>query len=285
MLIRLLISLLCALSAIAQPDPREIPVPAIKTSQPKMLGVRNLPVLEGMPDVLVMNDGAKVTSQRQWQKQREEMKRILEYYAVGQMPPPPGNVKGKELKQETVIEGKVKYRLVHLTFGPRANLELDVGIFTPAEGGPFPVIILQAGSPPGSTAVPRQPQGPNQGRGENVLLLVGPGPAAAPRKGGPIEPAKAEAMAKRYTDVFHRGYAIATFNVNDCAEDTTLRNADGSWAFRNTRFPAAYPKFDWGILGAWAWGVSRVADYLETDRAIDKRRMIVTVRRAMGSLP
>jgi hypothetical protein len=25
------------------------------------------------------------------------------------------------------------------------------------------------------------------------------------------------------------------FNPNDCAEDTTLRNLDGSWAFRNTR--------------------------------------------------
>ncbi len=66
------------------------------------------------------------------------------------------------------------------------------------------------------------------------------------------------------------------FNNNDCAEDTTLRNADGSWAFRNSRFYPAYPGYDWGILAGWAWGVSRIADYLETDRAIDRARLTVT---------
>jgi hypothetical protein len=66
------------------------------------------------------------------------------------------------------------------------------------------------------------------------------------------------------------------FNPNDCAEDTTLRNLDGGWSFRNTRFFPAYPNYDWGILSAWAWGASRVADYLETDRAIDKTKLIIT---------
>ena len=63
----------------------------------------------------------------------------------------PGNVKGAEVKAETVAGGKVKYRLVRLTFGPEEKLELNVGIFTPAEGGPFPAIILQGGTPPGAT--------------------------------------------------------------------------------------------------------------------------------------
>jgi hypothetical protein len=69
---------------------------------------------------------------------------------------------------------------------------------------------------------------------------------------------------------------LAVFNPNDCAEDTTLRNMDGSWAFRNTRFFPAYPGYDWGILAGWAWGASRVADYLETDRSIDKTKLIIT---------
>ena len=66
------------------------------------------------------------------------------------------------------------------------------------------------------------------------------------------------------------------FNPNDCAEDTTLRNLDGSWAFRNTRFFPAYPGYDWGILAGWAWGASRVADYLEQDKAIDAGKLIIT---------
>jgi hypothetical protein len=98
----------------------------------------------------------------------------------------------------------------------------------------------------------------------------------ATARGGRGGPASAEDIAKRNSELFRRGYALVMFNPNDCAEDTTLRNEDGSWAFRNTRFFPAYPNYDWGILAAWAWGASRVADYLETDHAIDKTKLIIT---------
>jgi hypothetical protein len=268
-------------SLASGPDPREIPVPKIKTSIGNLPGVGELPVRKEMPDVMAMNDGTKVTRSL-WQKRRREIKRILEYYAVGQMPPPPGNVKGKEIKSEMVLDGRVKYRLVRLTFGPKKKLSLHIGVFTPNEGGPFPTIILHGGTPPGAPELPRLPQGPNQGRGEDVLLLVGPTPdskAASPAPKTPTilgGPATAQAIASQNADVFRRGYALVVFNPNDCAEDTTLRNLDGSWAFRNTRFYPAYPGYDWGILAGWAWGASRVADYLETDPAIDKTKLIIT---------
>lgn len=239
-----------------------------------MPGVAELPVRKDMPDVLLMNDGTKVASRRQWEKRREEMKRILSYYAVGQMPPAPGNVKGRELKSEIVLDGTVRYRLVHLTFGPAERLGLDIGIFTPVRGGPFPAIILQAGTPPGGTVLPRLPNGPNQGKGQDVLLLVGP-EAVASAPAAAATPT-AQSMASQRGDVFRRGYALVVFNPNDCAEDTTLRNADGSWAFRNTRFFPAYPGYDWGILAGWAWGASRVADFLVTDPAIDRNKLIIT---------
>lgn len=139
-------------------------------------------------------------------------------------------------------------------------------------------MVLPSGTPPGASPLPRQPRGPNQGRGENVLLLVGPGPAGAASLSPPAPeaPARAEDIAKRHGEVFRRGYALVVFDNNDCAEDTTLRNTDGSWAFRDSRFYPAYPGYDWGILGGWAWGASRVADYLETDRAIDKARLVIT---------
>lgn len=267
------------------PDPREIPVPRITTPLGTLPGVSQLPVRKEMPDVMVMNSGKKVSRQRQWRQRREEMKRILEYYAIGRMPPAPGNVKGNEIRSETVLDGKVRYRLVHLTFGPQEKLSLDIGIFTPAEGGPFPVIILQSMVVPGAAGLPRLPQGPNQGRGENVLLLVGPAPGVEPKESPPAGnslsgffsgPVTAQSMAEQNAEVFRRGYALVAFNPNDCAEDTTLRNPDGSWAFRTTRFYPAYPGYDWGILAGWAWGASRVADYLEKDPGMDPAKMIVT---------
>lgn len=270
--------LLAPFSLFAQtPAPVEIPLPPIATPVTGLPGPAALPAIAGLPDVLVMNDGTKVTTAAQWRQRREEMKRTLEYYATGQMPPAPGNVKGTEVKTEVVAGGKVKYRLVYLSFGPEEKLGLDIGLFTPAEGGPFPAIILQAGSVPGATPLPRLPPGPNQGKGENVLTVVGLGNNPAPRPTGPPGggAATAETLATRHAEVFRRGYALVVFNPNDCAEDTTLREMDGSWSFRKTRFLPAYPNYDWGILAAWAWGASRVADYLETDPAIDRSKLMV----------
>ena len=261
-----------------RPDPKEIPVPPIATAMKKMPGVNELPNRPEMPDVLTMNNGKKVTTAAQWKLRRAQVRQILEYYAVGQAPPPPGNVKGHEVRSELVMNGKVKYRLVHLTFGPKQRLSLDIGIFTPAGIGPVPAVITPSGSPPGATPLPRLPQGPNQGRNEDVLLLVGPGPppsGAGAGRGPGRGAATAETIAAG-SPVLAHGFALVTFDNNDCAEDTTLRNADGSWAYRTTRFYPAYPKYDWGVLQGWAWGVSRIVDYLETDPAIDKTKLIVT---------
>lgn len=249
-----------------------------------MPGVNDLAVRKDLPDPMIQSDGTKVTEPAQWNARRAEMRRMLQYYAVGEMPPPPGNVKGVELTNETVLDGTVSYRLVHLTFGPEEKLFLDIGIFTPVQGGPYPTIIWQSGTPPDAKPLARLPPGPNQGRGQDVLLVVGSGtnsatPTESAARRGAVpgfDAGDAQAVAKRSQEVFRRGYALVIFNPNDCAEDTTLRNPDGSWAFRNTRFPAAYPNYDWGILAAWAWGASRIADYLETDPAIDHGRLVIT---------
>jgi hypothetical protein len=246
------------------PDPREIPVPPIKTAMGSMPGVNDLPVRKAMPDVLVMNDGTTVTTVEQWKRRREEMKQILEYYAVGRMPPPPGNVKGHEIKSQIVLDGKVKYRLIHLTFGPGEKLELNIGLFTPVDGGPFPTVILPGGTPPGATPLPNLPRPSGQGRGFNALLPVelatppaaaegrsraaaGTHSAAQPaaRSGAPGggfglgDPADAETVAARNRELFRRGYACVTFNNNDCAEHPsyTIDNFEFSRVFPLKRTP------------------------------------------------
>jgi hypothetical protein len=104
-------------------------------------------------------------------------------------------------------------------------------------------------------------------------MMVGGAPATPPR---PRPALTAEQIAKTRGDIFQRGYALVIYNDNDCAEDTTLREQDGSFTFRHTRFYPAYPNYDWGILAGWAWGASRVADYLVTDPTIDEGKLIIT---------
>jgi hypothetical protein len=261
----------------------EIPIPNIRTPMGKLPGVNELPVRKEMPDVMVMNDGTRVANTRQWRKRREEIRKILQYYAVGQMPPSPGNVKGKVILSETTLDNTVKYRLVRLAFGPGGMLGFDIGIFTPSQGGPFPAIVMMGSMPPGGKALPRMAAAPaSSGRRLNAMQMVSPAiPASVAATDGPARDMfgtiiTTESVAKQNADLFRRGYAMVTFNYTDCGEDTTLRNPDGSWAFRNTRFFPAYPGYDWGLLAAWAWGSSRVADYLETDRSIDKTKLIIS---------
>src|SRR5664280_369250 len=106
--------------------------------------VKDLPLRVAMPDPLVADGGQRVTTVDQWRQRREQMIQILEEYEYGHMPPPPGNVKGHEVASKPLMDGKVKYRLVHLTFGPEEKLGFDLGIFTPAETatvkGPFPTL-------------------------------------------------------------------------------------------------------------------------------------------------
>ena len=74
-----------------------------------------------MPSPLITDDGKTITTPEQWRQHREEMKQIIEHYALGHAPPPPGNVTGHELESKMLANG-ASYRLVHLTFGPGEKL-------------------------------------------------------------------------------------------------------------------------------------------------------------------
>jgi hypothetical protein len=282
----------------SRPYPDEIPVPEIPSPYGHLPGPDQLPSHPEMPDLLTMNDGTKITTKEQWPQRREEIKKTLEYYSVGTAPPPPGNVVGKEISSQLLLDGKFKYRLIHLTFGPQDGLSLDFGIATPTASGPMPVVIALAGSPPGSTAqIPRLSPGAldRAGDGRDVLMVVGPTTQPAGGRGGfgrgrgsttgPGAPAgfgrggggpQSLLNGVMSGGILQHGFAYITFDPNQCAADSTLRMSDGSWAFRTVGFFPAYPGYDWGVLRGWAWGVSRIVDYLQSDPSIDKEKIVVT---------
>lgn len=263
--------------------PQRVPVPPITTAQPTRPDAAQLPVRTELPDPLVTAEGRRITTAADWEKQRAEIKALLMYYATGLMPPAPGNLAGRVMADRVLLDGGVRYRLVHLNFGLNQQFGFDFALFTPAgKPGPFPTAVFPTFTPtPGAEPLPTLPRRKEQGQGGDALTIpLGIPEAGAPDKvPAPVEPEK---FAAEYRDVFARGYAIATYNYQDTGEDTIVRNTDGSWAYRNTRFFPGYPGYDWGLLASWAWGISRCIDFLVTQGDIDKAHIIVTGHSRIG---
>lgn len=278
-------ALLVTVCGLPAQDTAEIPVPEIASAFPAMPGPHELPANDAPPDLLALDGGGRVKDPAGWAERRREWRAILEHYAVGHAPPAPGRVESTVLETRPVLDGAATFRLVRLRFGPGMALGFDVAVFTPAdESTPRPVVVFPSFDPtPGARRLPLMPRPPGQGKGANALLPVEPLPEATPvaPAGDPTGP-DPEMAAKRHEALLRRGYALATYHYQDTGEDTNLRLPDGSWAYRTTRFFPAYPGHDWGLLGAWAWGMSRVADYLGAQPFADRDRLVVTGHSRLG---
>jgi hypothetical protein len=232
--------------------------------------VNDLPIQTNLPDVMTMDGGTRVTNSMQWPARREEMKAILEHYELGHAPPPPGNVSGKILQSKTLAGGTVKFRLVHLSFGPKKKLGFDIAIFTPSKGKSFPTIIN-----PSFYMTPGVNFTNSSSPATNEIPVTTTNASARPRFNfsAPVNPERA---AQTFSNQLSRGYAVVMYRYTQCGEDNPN--------FRTNSFYPAYPNYDWGVLLGWAWGLSRVVDYLETQPFVNKNKIIALGHSRLGKL-
>lgn len=68
-------------------------------------------------------------------------------------------------------------------------------------------------------------------------------------------------------EIIDRGYILVQFDRTEIAPDSPQRDI-GVYPY--------YPGYDWGALAAWAWGYSRVVDFLDKLPIVDRKRIAIS---------
>jgi hypothetical protein len=213
-----------------------------------------------LPDPLVFQNGQPVRTPDQWFKQRRpEIIKLYESEIYGRIPEraPKLTFTVAETDPNALNGCAVRKHLVgHLSDsleGPTVN----VWLYLPAKAkGPVPVLLHLTffGSDPGSTATPAATK---DGR-------------PRPREFGPL------------TNILARGFGYATVRYTEFEGDSSTNNLALARKLALAPGQAKPAPDEWGTISVWSWGGSRVLDYLETDPAVDARRVAIIGHSRLG---
>ncbi len=212
-----------------------------------------------LPDVLTLKDGRKVTTAEMWWKlRRPEIVEDFEREVIGRVPKNVPRVTWTVVSNVTDgLVGKLRAngkRLVgHVDNSgfPAITVDLRLSVVTPtAAKGPVPLLMMFGGF-----------------FGDGLPRPAGtPEPTNRFREfGGPYkDPPSTEQLLAA-------GWGYAMINPGSIQADNGAGLTNGIIGLGNKggrRKPD-----DWGALRAWAWGAARGLDYLETDDAVDAKKV------------
>ena len=193
--------------------------------------------------ILTAADGSAVTPET-WENRRQEMRKALEKDSYGHTPPPPSRVWAEPLPESREFTNAYagKVRQERL----QLFFETEHGI------GSFPFVL----------AVPKRVEKPP------VLLHLAFRPDL-PDRYVPVE------------EITDAGYALAVVCYKDMVNDNLSGDySDGIAAHFGTATDRE-PE-EWGKIGMWAYGASRILDYLLTLEDIDAAHTAVIGHSRLG---
>ncbi|MGN6369858.1 MAG: glucuronyl esterase domain-containing protein [Phycisphaerae bacterium] len=228
-----------------------------------------------LPDPLTCEDGEKVTDAETWMKKRRpEIVKLFEENEYGRAPGRPADMRFDVFDKGTrAFGGKAMRRQVTVYFSAdKRGPQMDLLIYTPA-GATKPVpLLLNVSFVPNNWAVPDDP-GVKVGtrwdaREKKRVAAVRPTTTrpAATRPGGGF--GRLDVMR-----LIDNGFGVATVNYSDIDPDALGGIPGGVRALYLKQGQTEPAPDEWGSIGAWAWGLSRAMDYLETDSAVDAKRV------------
>ena len=218
-----------------------------------------------LPDPLICFDGRPVSDAAMWREtRRPEILRAFAQHVYGRTPEIKTQLRFESIGTDAMVfnglatRKQIRIRLLEADDAPWIDLLLYVPNHS---SGPAPVFLgLNYG---------------NQGVHPDTEII--PSRNAVCERGEHAQRWPLELLLKR-------GHAIASFHGGDIELDrhgSSCRFTTDGWQKGIRHFVMQHSgrtelaDDEWGSLGAWAWGLSRALDYLQTDPSIDGNRVAV----------
>jgi hypothetical protein len=220
-----------------------------------------------LADPLKLDNGKEVKDAKTWWNvRRPEILKIFGTQQYGVMPGRPADesfevtdagtpaLNGKAIRKQVTIHlsKDPTWPVIHLLEYIPANAKKPVPVYFDINFG----AVQAAVDDPGIT--------PQKVRDPKTDELVAP-----PPPGG-------RGFGKINVEVFlDAGIGVATYNYAELDPDTLTGFAHGIRAKYLKPGQTDRAPDDWGSISAWAWGMSRVEDYFETDKQVDAKRVAI----------
>lgn len=218
-----------------------------------------------LPDLFVGYDGTRrVVTTDDWATwRRAELRDLLSFYVFGYTPERAVPVTVTTLATiDDFVPGQVRYDELELALGS-LGIAIHVSLFTPV-GASAPPPVFVAPNRCGNQETTADP------RVRATTAWMDPGTC-----GATIDASRGvRASQWPIETIVAAGYAFAAFHESELDPDDTEDDfANGIHPLLLD--PARDARLRWGRIAAWAWGVSRVVDGLETSPLVDPRRIAV----------
>lgn len=221
-----------------------------------------------LPPVLQFKNGRPVNTIKDWEKRRKEILNVFKQEMYGVAPPVPCGVKYTiESEDKSAFNGKATKKRVNLYLKGLSN-PIQLLIYYPNNGTERTPAFLGYNFW-GNYTVINDPEIPltqqwviNQG-------VIKDNKSSEQLRGvresrWPVE------------QIIDAGYALVTLYYGDIVPDYNAGKRLGVLAIYQ------HPKYTWGAIGAWAWGLSYAMNYIERDNRIDAKRVAVIGHSRLG---
>src|ERR1035437_574946 len=217
-----------------------------------------------LPDPLLLANGKPVRDAKTWnEKRRAEIVRLFEENQYGRSPGRPAAMSFDVFdKGAPALDGKAIRRQVTIYFSAdKAGPKMELLVYVPANAaGPVP-LLLNLGFSANSSTVndPGVKVGEVWGRDKKRV------PAGQGMSFGRVNVAR----------LLDAGFGFATVYYGDIDPDFRGGVPHGVRALYLKPGQTEPAPDEWGSIAAWAWGLSRAMDYLETDKGVDATRVAI----------